>query len=74
MQNASKLIALLFSATALAACAQERSDQNIMVDNNVAGADIEALPPDESSATSTEELVNGVDDNAAALNEGDNSL
>jgi hypothetical protein len=52
---------LLVAMAATAACQQERSDQNIAIDNNMAGADIEALPADESSATSTEELENGVD-------------
>jgi hypothetical protein len=39
-----------------------------MVDNNVAAeADIEALPPDESSATPSDELANGAtEDNTAA--------
>ena len=72
MQNALKL--LLFSGVFLTACQQQRSDQNIMIDNNVAGADIEALPPDESSATPTDELVNGVDENEARSNEAANSL
>ena len=68
MQSARKLIAPLFSALLIAACEQQ-SDQNIMIDNNVvSSADVEAVPPDESSATPTDELVNGVDENAAAAN------
>ena len=48
-------------ALATAACRQQdQSGQNIAVDNNnMANADIEALPPDESSATPTNELENG---------------
>lgn len=53
------------AACALAACGKkaEAPEQNVIVDNgNIpANADIEALPADESSGTSTEELVNGAD-------------
>jgi len=60
MPNAAKTIAL---ALLLAACSKQPSDQNIVVDNSIpANADIETLPPDESSATPSNELVNG-DDN-----------
>ena len=62
MRNAHKLLLLIGSA-GLAACQQKASDQSIAVSNNTVGADIEALPPDESSATPTDELANG-DDNA----------
>ena len=42
---------LVIAIVAVAACRQDGSDQNIMIDNNVAAnADIEMLPPDESSA------------------------
>ncbi len=51
--------------TLLAACKQQQpsQDQNVIIDsgNIPANADIEALPPDESSGTSTEELMNGSD-------------
>ena len=68
MQSARNLIAPLFSVVVLTACEQQ-SDQNIMIDNNVvSSADVEAVPPDESSATPTDDLVNGVDENAAAAN------
>ena len=68
MRNAIKPL-LLTSAFALAACQgkhQDAQDQNIVIDsgNIPANADIEALPPDESSGTSTEELANGADDKA----------
>ena len=71
MRNVTSTALLLATACALAACSRDASDQNIMVDNNVAAADadIEALPADESSATPSEELANGaVEDNAAADN------
>lgn len=64
MRNVTRLVALgtmLF----MAACQkkQPEQEQNIIVDsgNVPANADIEALPPDESSGTSTEELANGAD-------------
>lgn len=45
-----RLLALLVVASAAAACRPNASDQNIIIDNNVAAnADIETLPPDESS-------------------------
>jgi hypothetical protein len=57
-------------ALALAACAKQPSqhNQDIAIDENVAagqlppGAEIETLPPDESSVTSNGELTKG-DDN-----------
>ena len=63
MSNAPKASAVLIGLAALAACQKsEQPDQNIIIDNNVpANADVEALPPDESSATPTNELVNGDD-------------
>jgi hypothetical protein len=64
MPNAKPLI-LLGALGALAACSgQSNPDQNVIITDNVpANADIEALPPDESSATPTDELQNG-DDNS----------
>ena len=52
MRNAPELFLIAVASIALGACQKDRSDQNIIVDNNVvANADIEALPPDESSGT-----------------------
>lgn len=70
MRNVTKAVILLIGTSALAACSPDASEQNIMVDNNVAvNADIEALPPDESSATPSDELANGaIEDNAATDN------
>ena len=60
---------LFVAMAATAGCERDRSDQNIAIDNNMANADIEALPADESSATSTDELENG----AADANVSDNT-
>ena len=73
-----KLLSIVAVAAAATACnKQERNeDQNIVIDsgNIPANADIEALPPDESSGTSTEELANGADnaDVNGAINAPDN--
>lgn len=66
MRNVPKPTLALILASALSACARDDSDQNIIIDNNVAAdADIEAVPADESSA----EMANGAaEDNAAANN------
>ena len=71
MQNAPRLIFVLAAAAALAGCQQEPSDQNIAITNNAAGADIEALPPDEGSASSPEDVANA---DAAEANTSANSL
>ena len=60
---------LVISLGALAACEnneQPPPEQNALVGGNIpANADIEALPADESSTTSSEELINGVDEPTA---------
>jgi hypothetical protein len=56
---------LILSLGALAACGskEEQPEQNFAIDTNVpADADLEALPADESSTTSSGELVNGAAD------------
>ena len=65
----------MIGACALAACSRDRSDQNIMVDNDVAAADadIEALPADESSATASDDLANGAIEDYAATDNLTNS-
>ena len=61
MRDAHKLT-LILTAAALAACTKPASDNNVAIDiNNAAPGDIEQLPPDESSETSSNELVNGAD-------------
>jgi hypothetical protein len=70
MPNAPRLLPLVLAA-ALAACGQKSSDQpgnqDLAAEDNLvsglpANADIETLPPDESSGTSPAEL-NAGDDN-----------
>ena len=64
MRDASKLLLPLIAAAALAACSKPANENNVAIDiNNAAPGDIEQLPPDESSETSSNELING-DDNA----------
>jgi hypothetical protein len=55
MSAAARSIVLL--ALALSACSEAPKDAET---NNAAATDIEALPPDESVATPTDELANGV--------------
>ena len=62
MRNANKVVALALGLAALLACQKNGSDQNLAMANNAAiPADIEALPPDESSETPSNDLVNGTD-------------
>ena len=70
MRNAARILVLTLGATALAAChkAQPAQNQDMAIDENVASgelppnAEIETLPPDESSVDSNGELAKG-DDN-----------
>ena len=52
----------------LAACAEESLENEA---NNAAVTEIEALPPDESVATPTDELANGAIEPATANNSQD---
>jgi len=69
MRNARLMVAFGIAALALGACNKQQQptqDQNIAIDsdvpNNVVGnADIETLPPDESSVTPSNQLENGFD-------------
>jgi hypothetical protein len=64
MPNAHKVFLTAIGLAALAACQkQPQPEQNIVIDTNaaMANADIEALPPDESSDTPSNELINGTD-------------
>ena len=78
MRACFKLLSIVAVLAAVGACKkQERAqDQNIVIDsgNIPENADIEALPPDESSGTSDEELANGADnaDVNGAINAPDN--
>ena len=65
MRNALKLLPVLILSTTLAGCnkREPQTDQNVAIDiNSVSPNDIEALPPDESSGTPSDQLANG-DDN-----------
>jgi hypothetical protein len=70
MRNAPRILILTLAAAALTAChkAQPAQNQEMTIDGNVAAGDlppnaeIETLPPDESSVTSNGELAKG-DDN-----------
>ena len=74
MRAITKLLVVGGALAALTAC-KEQSDQNIAVDNIAANADVEALPPDESSGTPSNELVNGADNaDVGDLNASSNSL
>jgi hypothetical protein len=69
MQNARLMVAFGIAALALGACNKQQQpaqDQNIAIDsdvpdNVVGNADIETLPPDESSVTPSNQLENGFD-------------
>jgi hypothetical protein len=70
MRNAASILILALAAAALPAChkAQPAQNQEMTIDDNVTAgnlppnAEIETLPPDESSVTSNGELAKG-DDN-----------
>ena len=69
MRNARLIVAFGITSLAIGACNKQQQptqDQNIAIDsdvpNNVVGnADIETLPPDESSVTPSNQLENGFD-------------
>jgi hypothetical protein len=69
MRNARTILAIGVAALAIGACnrQQQTQDQNIAIDQGVAdngmagNAQIETLPPDESSTTPSNQLQNGYD-------------
>ena len=64
------LIGLVAASTA---CRKSPPEQNIAMDNGEGlPADIEALPPDESTATPTNDLANG-DDEASNVDQPTNA-
>ena len=74
MRKVTKLLSVSGAILAVAACQKNQSDQNIAVDNIAANADVEALPPDESSGTPSNELINGADNaDVGDLNASSNS-
>ena len=75
MRNALSFAGLMVAAAGITACRNEQADQNIVITNEIpANADIEALPPDESSGTPSDQLANGEDNaDVADLNASQNS-
>jgi hypothetical protein len=71
------IMTLLLVGTALsvAACQKNQANDSITITDNIpANADIEALPPDESSGTPSDQLANGEDNaDVSDLNASDNS-
>jgi hypothetical protein len=72
MPNAPKVLIVAFGAVALAACHKQpqqtaAANQDMSVDDNLGSgqlpgnAQIETLPPDESSTTPSNQLQNGYD-------------
>jgi hypothetical protein len=57
------VVLLIGVAAAMPACKKEQTEQNVVITNDIPpNADIETLPPDESSETPSNELANGADD------------
>ena len=62
MRQATRTLILAGLALGAAACGRDApADQNFTIDN-IGNGEVEALPADESSATSTNALVNGTTD------------
>ena len=71
MQDAAKILTLLFGVVSLTACknqqANEAANQDISIEGNLAdgqlpaNAEIETLPPDESTEVTSGELNSGED-------------
>ena len=63
MSTSLKTLMLAGLAAPLAACGgNEAEDQNFAIDNVEAPAEVDVLPPDESSTTPSDALVNGTID------------
>jgi hypothetical protein len=74
--RASRLTMLLIGiASAVTGCRNNQAEQNIAISDNMpANADIDVLPPDESSETPPNELANGTDNaDVADLNNSGNA-
>jgi ABC-type uncharacterized transport system auxiliary subunit len=69
MRNAARILTITLAAVAIAGCHKQQAQQNqdMTIDDNVASsglpanAEIETLPPDESSTTPSNQLQNGYD-------------
>ena len=75
MRPGNAKLLLIGAALGAAACQQKQANDNITITDNIpANADIEALPPDESAGTPTDQLANGSDNaDVTDLNASDNS-
>lgn len=67
MRNALKVVLIAGSVAAVIGCKKaDEADQNIVITNTIPpDADVETVPPDESSATPADELANGVANDTA---------
>ena len=75
MHALTKLLTVGGAALAVVACQKNQSAENIAIDNVSANADVETLPPDESSETPSNELANGSDNaDVGDLNASANSF
>ena len=74
MRNVTRGPIIVLALLAFSACS-ERKTENVALDiNNASPADIEALPPDESSEATANELENGADNaDVADLNSSENA-
>jgi hypothetical protein len=69
MRNAASILTIALAAVAITGCHKQQAQQNqdMTIDDNVAAsglpanAEIETLPPDESSTTPSNQLQNGYD-------------
>ena len=62
MRTGIVMLLLVGTALSVAACQKNQPSENITITDNIpANADIEALPPDESAGTPTDQLENGSD-------------
>ncbi len=71
MPNAAKTFLMLIPAAALAACGSNGDQQDNRanaVEVNSSVVEVDTLPADESSATTSEELANGATEPTAAEN------
>lgn len=77
MRNALKVLTATIALASVGACKKQepQTDQNVAIDiNSVSPNDIEALPPDESSGTPSDQLANGEDNpDVNDLNSASNS-
>lgn len=67
-----RLTLIALCAAGLASCGEQGGDQNILIATNVpADAEVETLPPDDSSGTPADQLGNDVPDRRSPEERGD---